>query len=125
MTEHNPVQTVKEFNQYINQGDLEGLTALMTEGHTFIDSQGDIVRGKANMESVWQPFFTAYPDYQNTFERVGRLGNFVVLHGYSTCSNEPDLEGPAIWTAKVDGDLVAEWRVYEDTDKNRSRFGLD
>lgn len=124
MTETDPVQTVKQFNQYINKKDLEGLTSLMTAGHTFIDSQGEITRGKKKMASVWKQFFRAYPDYKNTFERVGRLGNIVILHGYSTCANEPALEGPAIWTAKVQGKLVAEWRVYEDTPENRSRFGL-
>jgi len=118
------VQTVKKFNQCINEGDLEGLTSLMTKGHTFIDSQGDIIQGKVNMKSVWGQFFTAYPDYENTFERVGELGNTVVMHGYSTCSSEPALEGPAIWTAKVQGGLVAEWRVYEDTEKNQKRLGL-
>ncbi len=124
MRPKNPIQTVKQFNEYINKGDVEGLTSLMTEGHTFIDSEGDIIQGKVNMASVWKQFFTAYPDYQNTFERIGVLGNTVVLHGNSTCSNEPALEGPAIWTAKVQGDLVAEWRVYEDTEENRKRLGL-
>lgn len=124
MRERDPIQTVKKFNQYLNEGDIEGLTSLMTEGHTFIDSQGDIIQGKVNMTSVWREFFTAYPDYKNTFERVGELGNTVVLHGYSTCSNEPALEGPAIWTAKVQGGRVAEWCVYKDTEVNRKRLGL-
>jgi len=124
MREANPVQTVKKFNQYINEGNLEGLTSLMTKGHTFIDSQGDIIQGKVNMVSVWRDFFTAYPNYENHFERVGELGNTVILHGYSTCSNEPALEGPAIWTAKVQGGLVAEWRVYEDTKENRKKLEL-
>lgn len=125
MSQQDPIHTVKKFNALINEGDLEGLSSMMTEGHTFIDSQGDIVHGKAKMISVWRDFFTAYPDYKNTFERVGRLGNFVVLHGYSTCSNESALEGPAIWTAKVQEGQVAEWRVYEDTAENRSLFGLE
>jgi hypothetical protein len=39
MREINPVQTVKQFNRYINEGDLEGLTS--------IDSQGDIIQRKS------------------------------------------------------------------------------
>jgi len=29
-----------------------------------------------------------------------------------------------IWTATIEDDLVNEWRIYEDTEENRERFGL-
>lgn len=124
MTDLDAIQIVKKFNEFINSGDVEGLSSMMTEGHTFIDSQGEVVEGKANMIANWKRFFKAYPDYSNTFERFGRIGNTVILHGYSTCSTEPALEGPAIWRAKVIGGQVSEWRVYEDTDENRIQLGM-
>jgi hypothetical protein len=47
----------------------------------------------------------------------------VVLYGYATW-HEGDDPDWAIWTARIEDDLVAEWRIYEDTEENRSRFGL-
>jgi hypothetical protein len=45
--------------------------------------------------------------------------------GYFTCSNCESLNGPAIWTAKVENDLVSEWRVYLDTSKNRKTLDIN
>lgn len=124
MNDLDPIKTVKKFNEFINDGDVEGLSSLMTRGHTFIDSQGKMVQGKANMVTSWKRFFKAYPDYRNTFERFGMTGNRIIMHGYSICSSEPALEGPALWQAKVVGGLVAEWQVFEDTADNRRKLGV-
>jgi ketosteroid isomerase-like protein len=97
------------FNEKINQRDLDGLMALMTDDHTFIDNAGDI---DDNMKEGWRQFFEQYPDYRNVFTSVMVENNVVVMVGYSTCSNEPRLNGPSMWTAKVRGGRVSEWRVY-------------
>jgi hypothetical protein len=97
------------FNEKINQRDLDGLVALMTDDHTFIDNSGDIDK---NMKEGWRRFFGHYPDYRNVFTSVTVENNVVVMVGHSTCSNEPRLNGPSIWTAKVRGGRVSEWRVY-------------
>ena len=33
-------------------------------------------------------------------------------------------EDHAIWTAKIENDLVVEWCIYEDTEENRKKFSL-
>jgi ketosteroid isomerase-like protein len=96
------------FNEKINQRDLDGLVKLMADDHTFIDNSGDIDK---NMKEGWRQFFKNYPDYRNIFTSVTVTGNVVVMVGYSTCSNEPRLNGPSMWTAKVHGERVSEWRV--------------
>ena len=35
-----------EFNEHINNGDLDGLAKLMTDDHTFIDTADHVIRGK-------------------------------------------------------------------------------
>ena len=35
-----------EFNEHINNGDLDGLAKLMTDDHTFIDTADQVIRGK-------------------------------------------------------------------------------
>jgi ketosteroid isomerase-like protein len=123
MNKRDPKLIVLQFNECINNQDLEGLSDLMTEDHTFIDSKGEIDRGKDTMLKGWRDFFREFPDYLNHFQRVESRDNLVLITGYSTCSYEP-LDGPAIWTAKVDNDLVSEWRVYDDTDENREKLKL-
>jgi ketosteroid isomerase-like protein len=118
-----PKLTALQFNEYINRQDIDGLTSLMTEGHTFIDRKGYVDEGKQRMTQGWIDFFASFPEYQNTFERVQSHGNLVVLYGYATWSKGTDPDW-AIWTATIEDDLVAEWRIYEDSAENRCRLNL-
>jgi hypothetical protein len=97
------------FNEKINERNLEGLTKLMTDDHTFIDNSGAV---DADMRAGWRAFFERYPDYRNVFTSVTVTDNVVVMVGYSTCSNEPKLNGASMWTARVRDERVSEWRVY-------------
>jgi ketosteroid isomerase-like protein len=103
--------TALRFNERINRQDLEGLAELMTDDHTFIDSGGNVTKGKNVMKEGWREFFKKYPDYRNKFTSVTVQDNVVVMVGYSTCSFKP-LDGPSIWTARIRGRRVSEWRVF-------------
>jgi hypothetical protein len=102
------IMVALRFNEAINERNLEGLLELMTEDHTFIDNWGDV---DTNMKDGWRQFFATYPDYRNVFTSVTVIDNVVVMLGYSTCSKEPRLNGPSMWTARVRGERVSEWRV--------------
>ena len=112
-----------QFNEYINRQDVAGLTSLMTDDHTFIDRKCDVVMGKDVMTRGWIEFFESFPEYKNTFQRVQSEGDLVVLFGYAiwNMGSDPDY---AIWAAKIENDLVAEWRIYECTDENKRKFNL-
>jgi ketosteroid isomerase-like protein len=118
-----PISIIEKFNQCINQQDLEGLAALMTQDYVFIDSSDDVHEGKDRMIAGWQEFFETYPDYRNHFEHIEARGELVLVAGHSTCSFDP-LDGPALWTAKVKAGLVKEWRVYLDSKENRRTLNL-
>lgn len=115
--------TALQFNEYINKQDIEKLSCLMSDDHTFIDRSGKIDKGKESMTGGWIEFFKSFPGYRNTFTRVESRGDLVVLVGYAYWSDENKYD-PAIWTAKIENDLVAEWRIYEDTEENREKFGI-
>ncbi|TFG31370.1 nuclear transport factor 2 family protein [Candidatus Thorarchaeota archaeon] len=117
--------TAIQFNNYINSHDIEGLSSLMTHDHTFIDSENDVHEGKKVMTEGWRIFFRSYPDYTNIFQQVEMRNGMVVMIGYSTCSNEPVLDGPAMWSAKLCDGKLSEWRVYLDTPENRSILGIE
>jgi ketosteroid isomerase-like protein len=121
MDEFDVMMVVLRFNERINARDLEGLVAMMTEDHFFVDSEGE---RDDEMEKGWRGFFASYPDYRNVFTRVQAVGDLVAIAGYSVCSYGP-LDGPALWSARVRDGLVSEWRVYEDTPENRGKIGLE
>jgi ketosteroid isomerase-like protein len=118
-----PKLILLQFNEYINEQDIDGLSAMMTEDHTFIDSSDEVHAGKEMMVAGWADFFRLYPDYRNHFEIIESRGDLVLVIGHSTCAEET-LDGPAIWTAKVKDNLVQEWRVYLDTKENRQKLSL-
>ena len=113
-----PKLIVLQFNECINNRDLDGLSHLMADDYVFIDSTNDVQIGKENSIQGWARFFDQFPDYLNHFTTLESKDNCVLVIGHSTCSHE-GLHGPAIWTAKVENGLIVEWRIYLDTPKNR------
>lgn len=123
MDEPDTSTLVSSFNDCINSRDIEGLSRLMTDDHVFIDTAGSAVSGKSACLQAWRSFFAAFPDYRNTFDRMQATGDVVVTIGSSSCS-DPRLDGRALWTARIHGTRISEWRVLEDTRGNRERLGV-
>jgi len=123
MNTKDPKLIALQFNEYINNQDIKALSGLMTENHTFIDREDEVTRGKESMTKGWIEFFKSFPDYRNTFTRVESKDDLVILIGYATWSkgSQPD---HAIWTAKIEGDLIAEWRIYHHTEENRKKLNI-
>lgn len=118
-----PYSLVEQFNECINAGDLDGLSALMTTDHAFTDTAGSTVSGKTAVTSVWSSFFSAFPGYRNEFERHRETQDVVAIQGRAQCT-DPRLNGPALWRARVRGAKISEWQVYVDTEGNRATLGL-
>jgi ketosteroid isomerase-like protein len=87
MNLRDPKLTALQFNEYINSQDVEGLSSLMTESHTFVDRKGEVDKGKESMTKGWIAFFEAFPDYRNTFTRVESQDDLV--SDYLTATTEP------------------------------------
>lgn len=114
---------VIKFNECINNRDVDSLSLLMTDDHTFIDTDEFVVKGKDKMIEKWKKFFEIYPEYQNHFESFYRDGNQLIITG-STETSYSDLKGNFIWTAEIKNDLISEWRIYDDNEENRSKLGI-
>jgi ketosteroid isomerase-like protein len=111
------------FNEAINARDLARLVACMTDDHRFIDPENHVVSGREAVERAWRGFFDSFPDYRNHFETLTSRDERVFVLGRSSCSFAP-LDGPALWTALIRGDRVAEWRVLADDEPSRRALGL-
>jgi ketosteroid isomerase-like protein len=119
----NAEKIVTEFNNCINSQNLEGIGSIMTDDHSFIDTENSIINGKEKCLKAWDGFFKAFPDYKNAFTKIQADGNFAVIVGHSKCSQKI-LDGPALWTAKVENGKIREWRVYKDTMENRKLLNI-
>lgn len=101
------------FNEAINARDLDGLGALMSSDHRFVDSAGRAVVGRDACLTAWASFFESFPDYRNVFDNITVIApGQVVIDGRSECAFEP-LHGPARWHATVAAGSILEWRVEQ------------
>ena len=69
-------------------------------------------------------FFAAFPTYRNEFASVDDRDGLVIMVGRSFCAENSRLEGPAIWTARTVGTLIAKWRAYHDMSAVRRELGV-
>jgi hypothetical protein len=123
MNTRDPKLVALLFNECITHRNLEGLAGLMTEDHAFIDRVGKVSTPKELMVKGWKDFFVAFPHYKNTFSRIESSGNVVAIVGYAYWSAEQPYD-PVLWRARIEEDLVAEWRIYDDTLENRALLRL-
>jgi len=116
------IKIVQAFNSAINEGNVEILSRLMTEDHTFIDPGGTAHSGVREMTEGWKDFFRMFPDYKNNFENILQDGNLVVAFGRA-CGTyngnrglvpENRIEWSAAWKAVVENDRIKLWQVYAD-----------
>ncbi len=116
---------VLQFNDCINNADINGLADLMTDDHVFIDTDNNRIEGKAeNIDNCWKSFFRLYPGYQNIFESVTEKHNTIILQGYSVCSEEILNYVCAIWVAEIEDNKISLWHIYPDTKENRKMLGI-
>ena len=111
------------FNECINQGNLTGLADLMSADHTFIDRNDGKSSPKEVMVKGWREFFKQFPEYKNTFTRIESTDDRMAIIGSAYWSKERPYD-PVLWSARIENDLVAEWRVLEDTSENRRLLNL-
>ena len=114
------LDTATAFVQAINSADINRLAELMTEDHTFVDSDGQGYSGRDRMRSGWLDYFSMVPDYRIETVDVFSEGTMVVFLGNAegTFVQKGELKPqnhwkvPAAWRAVVDGPKVALWQVY-------------
>jgi ketosteroid isomerase-like protein len=131
MQTHEPAAIVLQFIERINAGDVDGLCALMTEDHVFIDGLGNEVQGREKMRAGWKGYLALFPDYRISHEDVFQDHDVVAVFGTASATyakggilpKENHWEIPAAWKGVVRKDQIAEWRVYCDNQPARKLLG--
>ena len=116
-----PKAIAMQFQNCINNADIDGLSELMTENHVFIDMENNRIEGKVdNLYKAWKPFFEMFPDYRNIIESVIVKNHTVIMQGYSICSDERLNNLRAIWIAEIVDNKVGLWQIFPDNKENKS-----
>jgi uncharacterized protein (TIGR02246 family) len=126
MTESSIV-VAQQFVRDLNRQNVEAMAALMTDEHRFIDSLGNMVRGRAAMRAGWAGYFRMVPDYSIAVEEIYSDGPVVILLGTAqgTYAAGGELKPENLWStpvalrAFVEEDKIAEWRVYAENEPIR------
>ena len=120
--ESREINTVQSFNNAINEGNVELLSSLMTEDHTFVDASGSSHSGLKEITEGWKDYFRMFPDYKNNLDNILQEGNLVVAVG-TACGTyngnrglvpENRIEWSAAWKAIIENDKIKLWQVYAD-----------
>jgi ketosteroid isomerase-like protein len=127
-----PVDTVLAFLEQINARNVDGLCALMTEDHVFVDGLGNRMQGREVMRNGWAGYFRMFPDYRVSHTDIFSEGDVVAAFGSAegTLAVKEELPKenhwsvPAAWRAVVRDGLIAEWQVYADNQSARKIMGM-
>jgi ketosteroid isomerase-like protein len=125
---------VREFVNSINTHSVERMGDLITEDHTFTDSQNNTYHGKEVMLEGWKSYFTWFPDYFIEINELFVRGDTIVATGYAsgtykgikTRDNKNHWRDSAAWKTTFEKGKIKSWQVYSDTKvafeviKNRS-----
>jgi ketosteroid isomerase-like protein len=126
-----PETIARAFVQAINRHDPAALAGMMTAGHRFIDSLGNVVEGRDKMRAGWAGYFRMVPDYtisiDETFCDRSIVAMFGKAQGTYTADGELRPESseknrwqtPAAFRAVIEDGKLSEWRVYADNDPIR------
>lgn len=127
MNQESSADVALAFVAKINAHDVDGLVALLTPDHLFVDALGNSFRGAEQMRQGWKAYFGWFPDYAievtDEFDRGELVAMFGKARGTFAVNGkllrENSWEIPAAWRAVVKNGRVAEWRVYCDNDPAR------
>lgn len=127
-----PVHVVLSFLKAINAANVDGLCALMSDDHVFVDGLGSRVQGKETMRKGWKCYFQWFPDYRVSHEEIFSHGDVVAVFGSAEGTfavngklpKENHWTVPAAWKGIVRDGLIAEWHVYADNQAARRLMGM-
>ncbi len=119
MSTTNEEKIALKFVDYINKQDIDGLVSLLSKGVTMIGYEGKIETGRKLIKEGFQGYFLDFPEYKIHVSKVARSRDDIAIIGKTTGSHiAPEIEAKetVIWIAKIEDNLVIEWRIFSDMD---------
>lgn len=127
MTDTGIVRVALRFVNEINRHDVDGMLALMSDDHLYVDGLGREVHGREKLRGLWGEVFARFPDYhldvRETFQTgrvvalLGSASGTVAVNGQAHAQNR--WTTPAAWRVIVEQDRIVHWQLYADLDPVR------
>ncbi len=122
METKDPIAIVLKFIERINAGDVDGICAMMTEDHLFVDGLGNRFQGRESMRAGWNGYLSWFPDYRISHDEIFQNRDAVAVVGMASGTyavggklpKENHWKVPGAWKGIVRDGKIAEWRVYCD-----------
>lgn len=113
----------ENFILQINDHNVDGIIALISDDHVFTDAQGIHFEGKDNLRAGWTAYFKMFPDYKITILNSMENATVFLASGtaegtYGGVKNQAGdnyWNIPAAWRAEIDNAKVKSWQIYADT----------
>jgi ketosteroid isomerase-like protein len=78
---NDPEAVVREFVARINMHDVDGVVALCTVEHRFVDSLGQVLTGHEQLRTAWSGYFALFRHYRIEVEALAAAGALVLEAG--------------------------------------------
>jgi len=118
MIDNNITKIVADYVRAINKHSIDNIVAKLSDNHLFIDSLGQEFKGSQTMREGWLGYFEWFPDYQIDYLEVFQNDNIVMINRHASACYRGDKTKhwriPAVFRAKVEYGLIAEWQVFAD-----------
>jgi ketosteroid isomerase-like protein len=116
------VEVVIRFVTAINTHNINLISDMMTNDHTFTDSIGHVYKGKDVMIKGWTNYLDMFPDYKIEADEIYCDSNKVLFTGKASgtyiidgkLSEKNHWEIIAVWRAVVEEDKIKQWQVFGD-----------
>jgi hypothetical protein len=125
-----PTAVAIAFIDCINRNNLQGLTALMADGHRLEMFDDPPVVGRDANIIAWRGYMTSFPHYVIHPHRIHASGDTVAILGHTTGSHldlpdDEEAQELLIWVAEIRHAVVTRWSLLADSPSTRARLGLD
>ena len=115
-------QIIFNFVEAINEHNVDEICSLMTNNHTFVDSQGNQTVGKEIMRTGWIGYLQLFPDYKIEITNMFLEGSTVAVFGFAGGTlqgmknkKENYWRLPAAWKAITKDGKIDLWQVFADS----------
>jgi len=121
------LEVIEALADAINRHDLDAIMQTLHEGHVFVDSLGNEVKGLEAVRNAWKHYLAMVPDYWLRIEHGVLAPQYIALFGKAggtlavggKVKKENWWETTAAWRAVVVDGRVAKWEVYADNEPIR------
>ncbi len=125
-----PLDIIEALTSAINRHDVDAIMRIVHDGHVFVDSRGNEVRGAAAVRKAWEDYLQMVPDYWVRIDHgvlapeyialFGAAGGTLAVDGKLTSENW--WESTAAWRAEIVDGRITKWQVYADDEPIRNRM---